>query len=236
MTRKKIERLELETRSRKPEETAESCEPSVKEAKPKTSSQPTSSSPIMIYGTNNKDIIKISEGKDRSLTVTVNGVSKTFTEEEAKRLRFVTGNGNDVIIADKNVTHDLYIKTGDGDCTIYTGKGNDFIITGNGNNIIYSDDGNDNIQTGNGNNIIFAGNGDNIINTGTGNDKIYAGTGDNIINSGAGDDLISVKDGNNIIDAGEGFDTILAGKGQNIVYDFKGDSVKIKTTPCQEKK
>ena len=156
--------------------------------------------PIIIKGTSGKDIIKIKEKPDRSLIVSLNGQEICFSAKEAERLQFQTDNGNDVIIADNSVTHNLHIIAGDGDNTIYTGSGNDHIEAGSGNNVIYTSDGNDTVITGNGDNVIFVGNGNNIVKTGNGHDRIYTGSGDNIISGINGDDTVRFGNGDAYLD------------------------------------
>ena len=145
--------------------------------------------PIVIKGTNGNDEVKIQQNEDGSVLVNVNGKTQTFSNEEAERLLFDLGKGDDSLIADR-VTHALNINAGEGNNTIVGGDGNDRITAGNGKNTIIGGGGNDTITVGNGNNIITGGAGDDTITSGKGNNVISGGEGKNTINSGSDKDII----------------------------------------------
>jgi hypothetical protein len=86
------------------------------------------------------------------------------------------------------------------DVTVFSLKGDDYIIGGSGNTKLYGGDGNDNINAGFGNAQMFGGEGDdvliggsgnNVIVGGPGNDQLYAGTGTDTLIGGTGADFFN---------------------------------------------
>jgi Ca2+-binding RTX toxin-like protein len=86
------------------------------------------------------------------------------------------------------------------DVTIFSLKGDDYVIGGSGNTKLYGGDGNDNINAGFGNAQMFGGEGDdvliggsgnNVIVGGPGNDQLYAGTGTDTLIGGTGADFFN---------------------------------------------
>ena len=146
------------------------------------------------------DTVNVSQTKDGKLVVNINGEEKTYTKEEAEKLVFDLGKGNDTFTADKSVTYGLNVNGRDGDNDIKTGLGNDNVKVGNGNN---------KVTTGWGDDTIKAGNGDNKLYGEGGNDRITAGNGDNKIVGAAGVDTILTGKGNNQIYSGNESDTIV---------------------------
>jgi Ca2+-binding RTX toxin-like protein len=86
------------------------------------------------------------------------------------------------------------------DVTIFSLKGDDYIIGGSGNTKLYGGDGNDNINAGFGNaqmyggegdDVLIGGSGNNVIVGGPGNDQLYAGTGTDTLIGGTGADFFN---------------------------------------------
>jgi hypothetical protein len=110
---------------------------------------------------------------------------------------------------DRNVTFnggagDTTLWIGDGDNTITTQNGEDWIDVGNGDNTI---------NTAGGADSVFLGGGVNSVNTGDGNDYVEDdfSDGDQSINLGAGDDVAHMKDTldlDDLLNGGDGTDTL----------------------------
>ena len=86
------------------------------------------------------------------------------------------------------------------DATVFSLKGDDYIIGGAGNSKLYGGDGNDNINSGVGNAQIFGGEGDDVLIGGSGNsvlvgvggnDQLFAGTGTDTLIGGTGADFFN---------------------------------------------
>ena len=86
------------------------------------------------------------------------------------------------------------------DATVFSLKGDDYIIGGSGNSKLYGGDGNDNINSGVGNAQIFGGEGDDVLIGGSGNsvlvggggnDQLFAGTGTDTLIGGTGADFFN---------------------------------------------
>lgn len=190
--------------------------------------------PIIVRGTNGDDSISITQQENGYLSVNVNGKMTNYKPADAKNLVFMTGSGNDAIIADKSVKYNLSIHAGSGNNVIQTGSGNDFISVGNGNNKIMAGKGNDVIIAGGGNNFIDSGTGNDVVTAGNGSNRIVSGktegesakpdAGNDIINAGGGGNEVSVGNGTNVINLGKGDDKIQAGNGKNVINAAGGDN------------
>ncbi|MBR1680805.1 hypothetical protein IJ707_03335, partial [bacterium] len=138
---------------------------------------------------------------DIAYTVVGNGGNDTINIENDQNNRITTKDGNDSII------------TGNGDNYIECGRGNDTIITGDGNDYI-----NAGPTSGSGSGIKY-------IDSGDGNDTIVLNTTYiSTIKSGVGDDSITVSnsssDGGHLIEAGTGNDIINDYSAKNNIYVF----------------
>lgn len=198
--------------------------------------------------------IHISKGKDGGIIVNVDGKEKKFSAEAARNLIIDGSDGNDKIIADKDVGADLQIVGGLGNDTITTAKGNDTVYDNYGANNISTKDGSDTIianqldyipgehsQTTVDNRGFFRKLLDkitgkssyeeqtvdgNIIDGGDDGNYIEGGLGNDYIRSGSGDDVIYGLNGNDIIKSGNGDDYVDGGKGNdNIDVDFGNNIV-----------
>ena len=173
----------------------------LEEAKDSNGTEEETPEPIVISGTEGDDQIKIQQQKNGTVIVDVNGEKQTFSKEDAERLLFELGEGNNTLDA-QGMRDAINVIAGNGNNTILGGRGNDNITAGNGNNVIVDDKGNDTVNVGNGNNI---------ISTGSGRDTINAGSGNNVISGGKGGDSITTGTDNNIIKS-DGKDTIATAK------------------------
>ncbi len=204
----------------------------------------------VLSGTDGSDEIRIANGKDGGLEVTVNGEVHSFDAEAAKKLVINGGGGDDTIIAADDVKAQLFITGGAGNDLIVGGAGNDFIIDSSGKNIIDGKAGNDSIISsgsdlpnangagnillgGDGNDYIEGGTGADIIDGGAGNNVLYgldgddfitAGSGRNYIDGGRGDDVINNAGANGMLFGGQGNDTIVSSQRANIIADSFGNN------------
>ncbi|MCR5662411.1 MAG: hypothetical protein K6G50_09840 [bacterium] len=204
----------------------------------------------VLSGTDGSDEIRIANGKEGGLEVTVNGEVHSFDAEAAKKLVINGGDGDDTIIAADDVKAQLFITGGAGNDLIVGGAGNDFIIDSSGRNIIDGKAGNDSIISsgldlpkgsaegsillgGDGNDYIEGGTGADIIDGGAGNNVIYgldgddfitAGNGRNYIDGGRGDDNINNAGAMGMLFGGQGNDTIVSSQRASIIADSLGDN------------
>lgn len=188
---------------------------------------------IRIKGTDGDDNVKVNQTEDGSLTVNINGKETTYSKEDAERLLFDLGEGNNTLSADDTVKYGLNVKAGDGNNDIKTGSGNDKINLGNGDNKISAGNGSNDIIAGDGNNEVSTTNNSlfgsmfgefsSILGSDIDVNSIKLGNGDNTVTGGAGKDNVTAGDGNNKIDGGSGDDCITAGKGNNEINGGLGD-------------
>ena len=196
--------------------------------------------PTLFYkGSDGDDKIHVSQDKDRAFIVNYNGHEKSFAREEFFKVSFDLGEGNNFFFADSSVKDLIYVKAGDGDNTIITGKGRDFVTAGDGNNTIRTGKGDDTVTVGSGNNKIYGESGNDIIVTGekdaaniapgvqnNGNNIIYGGSGDDVIvTKGSGNNKIYGNTGNDYLQGGLGNDTINGGAGNDIIYGLDGNDI-----------
>ena len=146
--------------------------------------------PITFKGTDNDDNVKVSQSEDGTLKVNLNGQESTFTKEQAERLVFNLGKGDDIFTAATSVKSDLRVNGEAGNDYIQGGKGNDTIDGGEGNDVIYGLDGNDILSGGAGNDYIDGGKGNDKIDGGAGKDILAGGKGIDSITGGAGADVL----------------------------------------------
>jgi hypothetical protein len=168
------------------------------------------------------DTVKVSERKDGTLDVDVNGQKYHVTLGPGQELGVRTGDGNDVIQAAANVKVNMDVYGGAGDDTITTGKGNDRIDGGLGNDNIKSGAGHDDVFGNAGDDIIDAGSGHDVVYGGDGNDTLKGGKGRDTLEGGAGNDILEGGSGNDVLSGGLGDDTIRGDKGNDVIYTGAG--------------
>ena len=186
---------------------------------------------IVLSGTNGQDDIRISNGDNGGLCVTIGDKVYNYTKEEAKYLIIDGGAGDDYIGADNGVSQGLHIFGGAGNDLLDGGDGDDYIDGGAGDDGLYGYKGNDVIVGGSGNNTIEGNEGDDFIFGGDGSDTIAGGEGNDYIDGGAGDDELHGDEfydeacygGNDIILGGAGNDVISGGKGSDILLGEEGE-------------
>lgn len=167
------------------------------------------------------DTVNVSERKDGTLDVDVNGQKYHVTLAPGQELGVRTGDGNDVIQA-ANVKVNMDVYGGDGNDTITTGKGNDRIDGGLGNDTINSGAGRDDVFGNAGNDVIDAGSGHDVVYGGDGNDTLRGGKGRDTLEGGAGNDVLEGGTGNDVLSGGLGDDTIRGDRGNDVVYTGAG--------------
>ena len=225
--------------------------PDNKELSVKRLDKSTRRNPILLKGTDKDDKFYLKQMENGNLLVNINGKKYNYTGEQANRLYFDLGEGNNTLVADESVEYNLIIEAGNGNNKIISGKGVDAIKVGNGNNTIFGGDEKtiftkapngertknikgDYIKVGDGKNTIDAGDGDDKIVAGNGNNRIFGnkgddnistGSGNNIIEGNDGDDIIKVGDGKNYIFGGNGNDYIQGGNKEDIISGGQGNDV-----------
>lgn len=167
------------------------------------------------------DTVNVSERKDGTLDVDVNGQKYHVTLAPGQELGVRTGDGNDVIQA-ANVKVNMDVYGGAGNDTITTGKGNDRIDGGAGNDNIKSGAGRDDVFGNAGDDIIDAGSGHDVVYGGDGNDTLRGGKGRDTLEGGAGNDILEGGSGNDVLSGGLGDDTIRGDKGNDVIYTGAG--------------
>jgi Ca2+-binding RTX toxin-like protein len=180
---------------------------------------------LTVKGTPRNDIITIHQNEDGSLTVTLNKVPVTFTQEQVADLVIDGGNGSDKIIADETVTYDLTIFGGAGNDTIRGGSGSDYIDGGNGDDKIYGGTGDDILKGGSGNDKIYGEDGDDYFLGGPGDDLMKGGNGNDVIFGGDGNDRIYGEAGRDYLEGEAGNDYLDGGDGDDVLYGLDGDDI-----------
>ncbi len=191
---------------------------------------------LTINGTSAADSIAIAPASRQTVgntTVTLNGKSESFNNDDFISTQVFCGAGNDILDASSSATpvyasgdagDDELIGSpqndtltagagrntlfgGDGDDRLNGSGGRDFLYGEAGNDRIYGNGGNDYILGGDNTDRIWGGDGDDLITGGNGNDKLY---GQN------GNDLLLGQDGNDLLNGSPGADTLNGGKGTDV--------------------
>jgi Effector protein/RTX calcium-binding nonapeptide repeat (4 copies) len=168
------------------------------------------------------DTVKVSERKDGTLDVDVNGQKYHITLAPGQELGVRTNDGNDLVQAAANVKVNMDVYGGAGNDTITTGQGRDRVDGGAGNDTISTGAGRDDVYGGAGNDTIDAGSGHDVVYGGDGNDVLRGGKGRDTLEGGAGNDVLEGGTGNDVLSGGLGDDTIRGGKGNDAVYTGAG--------------
>ncbi len=164
---------------------------------------------------NGNDDVRVSQGRNGGVDVSVNGQTNHFSREQAENMTIRGGAGNDSITIDDNVTQSLTVEGGDGHDTIRGGGGNDTIRGGAGNDRLYGNGGNDRIEGGAGRDYMEGGAGNDQIQGGAGNDTAYGLDGNDQLQGGAGRDYLDGGRGNDRLQGGAGGDQLMGGRGDD---------------------
>ncbi len=168
------------------------------------------------------DKVNVSQRKDGTLDVDVNGQKYHITLGPGQELGVRSGAGNDVITAAANVKVNMDVYGGDGNDTITTGQGKDRVDGGAGDDIIKTGAGRDDVFGGAGNDTIDAGSGHDVVYGGDGNDTLRGGKGRDYLEGGAGNDVLEGGSGNDVLSGGLGDDTLRGDVGNDRVYTGAG--------------
>jgi len=137
---------------------------------------------LYVYGTQQLDVISLSEGA--SLDVTINGLLSQFTPAQVSAIRVYGFDGNDSIVINSLLNGTSMV--------IFGGNGNDSINVSSSvtNNIgtgggiygggIYGGAGNDLLLGGSGNDVLVGGTGNDWLNGGIGSDTLFGGLGNDV--------------------------------------------------------
>jgi len=118
------------------------------------------------------------------------------------------------------------------DATVFSLKGDDYIIGGSGNSKLYGGDGNDNINSGVGNAQIFGGEGDDVLIGGLGNNVIVGGPGNDQLFAGTGTDTLIGGTGADFFNCGS--QTGTGGSPSSaVILDFNPSEGDTKSTNCK---
>ncbi len=202
----------------------------------------------VIGGTPTNDNVKLSGGKNESVTLnwaghgkarTYTGINKVIFHGNGGTDRLTTSPGFSIpVYADSGGSGNDFLQGGDGGSTLVGGsgndtlvggKGNDSIVGGTGTDLILGGDGNDTLRAGNGtgNDQIFAGAGNCSLFGNAGNDSIYGGTGSDTIYGGTGAFFIDGGSGNSLIhgESGQPGSVIHGGIGNTVIYGGTGAQI-----------
>lgn len=159
------------------------------------------------------DAVYVTEGRNGGVLAQVNGRSYEIPFEANRRnqqtIDVKTGDGNDSVVIDNRLAHNVNIDLG---------RGDDSAFAGSGRTKIYGGPGQDNINLGSGEGYAEGGDGDDFITGGSGHATIYGGPGSDEIRAGGGPDTKI-----NYVDGGDGRDLIYGGRGRNVLFGGNGD-------------
>ncbi len=166
---------------------------------------------LSITGSNDNDRLFVAASVD-TITVRQNDATFSFAANAVRRITIDSGAGNDQI---QSLTE---LRT-----TVLAGEGDDTIITGAGRDFIRAEAGNDLVQSSGGRDAVFGGSGNDLINTGSDRDKAFGGKGKDTIRGAAGADVLFGNSGDDILVGGDGSDRILGSSGSDLLLGDAGD-------------
>jgi hypothetical protein len=178
---------------------------------------------IVINTGSGNDTVNVSQRTDGSLDVEINGLKAQIKLDSGQQLAIRTGDGNDKIVANGNVTVAMDVRGGAGNDTITTGQGNDRVDGGLGDDTISTRGVRDDVFGNRGNDTIDAGDGHDQVRGGLGNDTLQGGRGRDYVDGGQGDDIVQGGSGNDILSGGRGNDTLRSEAGNDRVYTGAGN-------------
>jgi hypothetical protein len=126
------------------------------------------------------DTLRVKMTDDGKYAITVNGQTQEYSAEQLQELGYMddegtlhldTGDGDDFVDIDENVTTKVVLKLGKGNDSAWGGSGDDNISGGDGNDKIYGRGGDDTMDGGAGDDEIWGLKGHNTMIGGSGKDK-----------------------------------------------------------------
>lgn len=152
---------------------------------------------LLVQGSNKSDTIKLSLAVEDHglLQVDINGkMAGRFSLTDVNFVRTYGLGGSDMMTVDEGegpITKRVYMFGGNGNDTMITGSGDDFVIGGKGDDLA---------ETGDGNDYIEGNAGDDRLMAGSGRDTVNGGPGSDVINTGSGKDKVISQTKNQQVD------------------------------------
>ncbi|HEY1379779.1 MAG TPA: calcium-binding protein, partial [Gemmataceae bacterium] len=132
---------------------------------------------LSVTGTDKADIIVVRQTAAHAVTVSANGVIKSYTG--VNRVAVDGRAGNDKVYMDTSVTDARHIAPLG--AVLAGGAGNDLVVGGSGN---------DTLSGGAGNDLVYGAGGNDVLDGGDGADRLYGNAGNDTLRGAAGDDVL----------------------------------------------
>jgi Ca2+-binding RTX toxin-like protein len=143
------------------------------------------------------------------------------TTSPATRVEVTTGDGNDYVVNDSDVT--VRADGGDGDDTLYGGPVGDRLDGGDGNDVLLGRGDSDQLFGGAGTDMIYGGDGGDELDGGDGGDYLYGQAENDDVQGGAGDDSIEGGDSDDAVSGDAGDDVLYGGTGYDVMHGGPGN-------------
>ena len=164
---------------------------------------------LRVLGTPGDDSITVDLADNGAIRVDLNGNATLHDADAFDRIRFDTGNGDDLVSVDPAVSQPTYADLGNGDDTFLGGAGNDAVFGGLGHDALWGGIGDDTLRGEDGNDLLVGDVHD---------DLLIGHAGDDTLVGGRGDDTLHAGDGNDHADGGAGFDNLTGGDGDDELH------------------
>lgn len=166
---------------------------------------------LLILGTPGDDQVRATwqAGAPTTMTLTVNGETKSFNANKFTNIRVELGDGDDDLRFGGAIWRRM---------TVYLGAGDDHAFTGGRNDVVYAGDGNDTVNSSAGDDTVYGDAGNDVLEGACGNDAVYGGAGDDDLGGWTGYNKLYGRDGNDefwgvsrgsgVIDGGAEYDRV----------------------------
>jgi RTX calcium-binding nonapeptide repeat (4 copies)/Calpain family cysteine protease len=201
---------------------------------------------LNVVGTDAGDTIVVRQTAAHNVTVTGNGLTRSF--RGVNRIAVDGRAGNDRITVDTSATDARRIAPLS--ATLTGGAGNDILFGGSGNDVLsgvagndqlvagaghdrleggdgadrlWGNAGNDTLRGGAQDDVMLGGDGNDALDGAGGNDFLYGNGGNDRLYGSTGNDVLDAANGNDYLDAGAGNDWVIGGAGDDTLWGGTGD-------------
>lgn len=176
---------------------------------------------LTVEGTSSNDVFSVTVSGSQ-LTVTRNGVGKSFTAASVNAIHVFAGEGNDVIELSSS-PKPVYVDAGMGDDRVYGSPLADTLTGGGGNDRLLGNAGDDRLNGSGGKDSLFGGDGNDRLFGNDGPDRLFGESGNDTLDGAGAIDRLWGGTGNDLLYGGSGNDLLFGEGGRDSLYGQTGN-------------